>query len=46
MLVQGRLAWVTSDEEMKTMLRKDGLRWTGGVKVSCPNSKNDYVQLL
>ena len=34
---------MTSDEEMKTMLRKDGLRWTGGVKVSCPTSKNDYV---
>ena len=39
MLVQGRLAWVTSDEEMKNMLKKDGLRWTGGVKVSGPNSK-------
>ena len=33
-LGQGVLSWVTGDEEMKTMLRKDGLRWTSGVKVS------------
>ena len=31
---QGLLSWVTGDEEMKTMLRKDGLRWTSGIKVT------------
>lgn len=32
-LGQGVLSLVTGDEEMKTMLRKDALRWMGGVKV-------------
>ena len=38
---QGVLSLVTGDEEMKTMLRKDALRWMGGVKVSglTPNIK-------